>query len=163
MIKRVIVACVLAILTVVGTATVATAQEAVRVQRQQVERHAGEVVRVRGNMLTLRREGGGRELYRIPRGMSISIEGVDTRLQDLVPGQQIRVYVTRTEEGWVIVDRPPDVVEEPMAAAPPPPPPPAPPPAALPDTASIVPLLGLLGAGSLVAGLGMRARRRRKD
>ncbi len=158
MIKRLIVAGVLAVLTVVGAASVASAQEAVRVQRQEVERHAGEVVRVRGNMLTLRREAGGRELYRIPPGTSISIEGVETRLQDLVPGQQIRVYVTRTEEGWVIVDRPPDVPEEPMAAAPPPPPPPA----ALPDTASIVPLLGLLGAGSLVAGLGMRARRRRK-
>jgi hypothetical protein len=147
----------------------ASAQEAevVTVTQTEVKRIAGEVVEVRSNLLTLRADdGSGRAAYRIPRGASISVAGQQTRLQDLQPGQKIRIYYRETETGRVIVLSPPEetevvtVIEEP---APPPPPPPAPepPPAMLPSTASIVPLFGLLGVGFMALGGGIAAWRRR--
>ncbi len=148
--------------------SVASAQQAevVTVTQTEVKRIAGEVVDVRSNLLTLRADdGSGRSSYRIPRGASISVAGVQTRLQDLQPGQKIRIYYRETETGRVIVLSPPEetevvtVIEEP--APPPPPPAPEPPPAMLPSTASIVPLFGLLGIGFLALGGGIAAWRRR--
>lgn len=147
--------------------SVASAQqgEVVTVTQTEVKRIAGEVVDVRSNLLTLRADdGSGRSSYRIPRGASISVAGVQTRLQDLQPGQKIRIYYRETETGRVIVLSPPEetevvtVIEEP---APPPPPAPEPPPAMLPSTASFVPLFGLLGLGFLALGGGIAAWRRR--
>lgn len=134
---------------------VASAQEAqiVNVQQTEIKRIAGEVVHVRGTLLTLRHEGGGREAYRIPRGASISIQGESIRLQDLQPGQQIRVYYRETSEGRVIVlsppvrdrepavvvdDQPAEVTVQPATAE-------ESLPATLPETASPLPLIGLLG------------------
>lgn len=90
----------------------ATAQKAVRVIEETVQRVSGEVIRVRGNLLTLRKDDGGREVFHITRGLSVSVEGRPVALQDLKPGQKIRVYVTQTEKGWVIVSPPPDAGPE---------------------------------------------------
>ena len=52
----------------------------------------GEVVKVRGTLLTLRAlDGSGRRAYRVPRGATVLLDGVDTRLQDLLPGQVINI------------------------------------------------------------------------
>jgi len=148
--------------------SVASAQEAevVTVTQTEVKRIAGEVVDVRSNLMTLRADdGSGRSSYRIPRGASISVAGVQTRLQDLQPGQKIRIYYRETETGRVIVLSPPEetevvtMIQEP--APPPPPPAPEPPPAMLPSTASFVPLFGLLGVGFMALGGGIAAWRRR--
>ena len=141
--------------------------EVVTVTQTEIKRIAGEVVEVRSNLLTLRADdGSGRSAYRIPRGASISVAGVQTRLQDLQPGQKIRIYYRETETGRVIVLSPPEeteivtVIEE---VAPPPPPAPEPPPAMLPSTASALPLLGLLGLGFVGLGGGVAAWRRRRS
>ncbi|MGB5623883.1 MAG: hypothetical protein WBN65_15430, partial [Gammaproteobacteria bacterium] len=113
--------------------------EVVTVTQTEIKRIAGEVVEVRSNLLTLRADdGSGRSSYRIPRGASISVAGVQTRLQDLQSGQKIRIYYRETETGRVIVLSPPEETEvvtmvEEVA---PPPPAPEPPPAMLPSTAS---------------------------
>jgi hypothetical protein len=144
----------------------AVAQESgvVVVQQTEIKRISGEVVNVRSNLLTLRHDDGtGRESYRIPRGASITIGGQQIRLQDLQPGQKIRVYYRETETGRVIVMSPPDetetfvVVEEDEVVVPEP----EPMPAMLPTTASPLPLIGGLGAGFVaVAGLLAAIRRR---
>lgn len=162
------------LITMIGSIMVlmvgaATAQQAqvVEVTQTEIKRTAGEVVQVRSNLLTLRHDdGSGRATYRIPRGASISVAGVDTRLQDLQPGQKIRVYYRETETGRVIVLSPPEEremvvtiveVEEvvPMPA-------PEPAPMALPSTASFLPLIGSLGIGLLGLGSGMALWRRRR-
>ena len=148
--------------------------QVVTVQQTDIKRIAGEVVQVRGSLLTLRHEdGSGREAYRIPRGASIRIKGEDIRLQDLQPGQKIRIYYKETTEGRVIVltppphDREPAVVIDDQAAEVSPVPEPVPEtepetlPPTLPDTAGPLPLIGLLGV--LFLGLGglVRLGRRR--
>ncbi len=148
----------------------ATAQtgDVVVVQQTEIKRISGEVVNVRSNLLTLRHDdGSGRQAYRIPRGASITIRGEQIRLQDLQPGQRIRVYYRETETGRVIVMSPPEetetlivVEEEPVMAVEPEP---EPEPVMLPATASPLPLIGLLGGGfialgALVAGLRRRLR-----
>ncbi len=142
--------------------------EVVTVTQTEIKRIAGEVVEVRSNLLTLRADdGSGRSAYRIPRGASISVAGVQTRLQDLQPGQKIRIYYRETETGRVIVLSPPEetevvtMVEEVEVMEPPPAP--EPPPAMLPSTASALPLLGLLGLGFVGLGGGVAAWRRRRS
>lgn len=167
MMLRKTVAAILGGILVMAWGVVAAQQaEVVTVTQTEVKRIAGEVVEVRSNLLTLRADdGSGRAAYRIPRGASISVAGVQTRLQDLQPGQKIRIYYRETETGRVIVLSPPEeteivtIVEE--VAPPPPPPAPEPPPAMLPSTASIMPLLGLLGVGFMALGGGVAVWRRR--
>jgi hypothetical protein len=147
----------------------AQAQEpgVVVVQQTEIKRISGEVVNVRSNLLTLRHDDGtGRESYRIPRGASITIGGQQIRLQDLQPGQKIRVYYRETETGRVIVMSPPEetetliIVEEPEVDVVEPAPEPMP--AALPTTASPLPLLGGLGALFVAAGGLLAGWRRRR-
>lgn len=160
-----------AAIALLGLAFAATAQQAqvVTVQQTDVKRVAGEVVQVRGNLLTLRHDdGSGRASYRIPRGASIKIQGEPTRIQDLQPGQKIRIYYRETTEGRVIVLTPPapdaepaivvdempaEVVEESVSAEALP--------ETLPETGSPVPLLGLLGAVLVGLGGGISVLRRR--
>ena len=148
----------------------ASAQEAqiVNVQQTEIKRIAGEVVQVRGTLLTLRHEGGGRETYRIPRGASISIQGESIRLQDLQPGQQIRLYYRETSDGRVIVLSPPSghrepvvVVDEEPAEVSVEPEPEEAVPATLPATAGPVPLIGLLGLMFVTLGVAISGLRRR--
>ena len=165
MLKKVVIA----VMAVSGVLMMlpATAQQGdvVVVQQTEIKRISGEVVNVRSNLMTLRHDdGSGREAYRIPRGASITIAGEIIRLQDLQPGQQIRVYYRETETGRVIVMSPPEetqtlvVVEEEevMVVEP------EPEPVMLPATASLLPLVGGLGAGFVgLAGLMAGLRRRR--
>jgi len=167
MLKKVVIA----VMAVSGVLMMlpATAQQGdvVVVQQTEIKRISGEVVNVRSNLMTLRHDdGSGREAYRIPRGASITIAGEIIRLQDLQPGQQIRVYYRETETGRVIVMSPPEetqtlvVVEEEevMVVEPEP----EPEPVMLPATASLLPLVGGLGAGFVgLAGLMAGLRRRR--
>lgn len=163
----------LALIMLTGNLSAQQAQ-VVTVQQTDIKRIAGEVVQVRGNLLTLRHEdGSGREAYRIPRGASIRIKGEDIRLQDLQPGQKIRVYYKETTEGRVIVLAPPTAQREPavviddqaaevsqLPEIEPEAEPEALPPT-LPDTAGFLPLIGLLGVLSLGLGGLIRLARRR--
>ena len=165
-----------AAIILVTLAGVAFGQEpqVVTVQQTDIKRVAGEVVQVRGNLLTLRHEdGSGRVSYRIPRGASIKMHGEPIRLQDLQPGQKIRVYYRETSRGRVIVLAPPAPYREPPVVVD------DEPaevtiieqeveegeqlPAALPATASVVPLIGLgglgfLGLGAVIAAIRSRLR-----
>lgn len=162
-----IAALTLLIWVVAGTAHAQEAQTVV-VQQTDIKRVAGEVVSVRGNLMTLRHDDDtGRASYRIPRGASITIAGEQIRLQDLQPGQRIRVYYRETTEGRVIVISPPQETEQVVVIpepepAPMPEPAPEPEPVMLPTTASFLPLTGLLGLvfTGIGAGIG-RVRRRR--
>ncbi len=153
---------IVAAMALLAWAFAAAAQQAqvVNVQQTDIKRIAGEVVQVRGNLLTLRHDdGSGRAGYRIPRGASIKIQGEPVRIQELQPGQKVRIYYRETSEGRVIVltppaadtgpavvidDMPAEVVEQSVTEETLP--------ETLPDTGSPVPLLGLLGV--LLLGLG---------
>lgn len=164
----------IALIALLALAVGANAQQpqVVTVKQTDIKRVAGEVVQVRGNLLTLRADDGtGRAAYRIPRGASIRIQGEQIRIQDLQPGQKVRIYYRETSEGRVIVLTPPtpdaepavvvddvpaEVIEEPLTVETLP--------ETLPETASFVPLVGLLGVllvglGSTLAGLRRRAAR----
>ena len=156
---------------VVGMLAITTSQaqeeQVVVIERTDIKRIAGEVVNVRGNLMTLRHnDGSGRSSYRIPRGASISVAGTQTRLQDLQPGQNIRVYYRETSTGRVIVISPPQetetvvVIEEVEEVAP----------VAIieeeetiimPTTAGLFPLAGMLGGFFFGLGLFVRMLRRR--
>jgi hypothetical protein len=164
--------CLLAVCVVVTGAVWAQDAQVVTVQQTDIKRIAGEVVQVRGNLLTLRHDdGSGREAYRIPRGASIRIKGDEIRLQDLQPGQKVRLYYRETSQGRVIVLTPPAPQQEPTvmideeAAQVTPLPEETPEqealPATLPDTAGPLPLLGLLGAVFLGLGATISFARRR--
>jgi hypothetical protein len=149
------------------TTSQAQEEQVVVIERTDIKRIAGEVVNVRGNLMTLRHnDGSGRSSYRIPRGASISVAGTQTRLQDLQPGQNIRVYYRETSTGRVIVISPPQetetvvVIEEVEEAAP----------VAIveeeetiimPTTAGLFPLAGMLGGFFFGLGLFVRMLRRR--
>jgi hypothetical protein len=159
-------------LVLVALPAMAQQAQVVTVQQTDIKRIAGEVVQVRGNLLTLRhQDGSGREAYRIPRGASIKVQGTETRLLDLQPGQMIRIYYRETSRGRVIVLSPPIASQEPRVVVDDTPaevrnegsddPPEESLPEMLPETASIVPLLGLLGGAFLSLGLIVAGVRRR--
>ena len=160
------------VLALVALPAVAQQAQVVTVQQTDIKRIAGEVVQVRGNLLTLRhQDGSGRQAYRIPRGASIKVQGTETRLLDLQPGQMIRVYYRETSRGRVIVLSPPTASQEARVVVDDVPAevmnegsddsPEESLPAMLPDTASIIPLLGLLGGAFLSLGLVLAGVRRR--
>jgi hypothetical protein len=164
----------LVLLALISGVTLSQEAQIVTVQQTDIKRIAGEVVQVRGSLLTLRHDdGSGREAYRIPRGASISIKGQSIRLQDLQPGQKIRIYYRETSEGRVIVLTPPlsreetpvMIDEEPaeVSTTPDAKPQPETLPAVLPETAGPLPLIGLLGLICLGMGAcaGMARRRYR--
>ncbi len=154
---RVMITSISILSCLLGGAALAQEPQVIIVEQTDIKRIAGEVVNVRGNLMTLRHDdGSGRSSYRIPRGASISIAGTDTRLQDLQPGQRIRIYYRETSTGRVIVISPPQETEtvvaidesvpqeaqpEPVEAA-----------IVMPTTASRLPLIG--GTGLLLIGLG---------
>lgn len=165
MLKRILITITGSVMLLVASAATAQDAQVVNVTQTEIKRIAGEVVQVRSNLLTLRHDdGSGRQAYRIPRGASISVKGVQTRLQDLQPGQKIRIYYRETETGRVIVLSPPEEEEMVVTIAEPPPPAPEPEPApvALPSTASFLPLIGGLGVGLLGLGGGIALWRRRR-
>ena len=166
MFRTILVSAALSLSLLVALPTQAQEGQVVVIERTDIKRIAGEVVSVRGNLMTLRhKDGSGRSSYRIPRGASISVAGTQTKLQDLRAGQNIRIYYRETSTGRVIVMSPPqetqsviviDEVDEPMEVE-----------VVeevevivMPTTASMLPLLGLLGSTFLGFGVFVRAFRR---
>ena len=116
-----------------------------------VEVYKATVQHVSGNRLTVRFPGGERHTYTVPAERRFNIGGREVRARDLQRGDELTAYVTKTatadhelvvieevEEtgGYEIVQ---SVTPEPVTDT-------------LPATASVMPLIGLLGA--LCAGLG---------
>ena len=167
MLKTILVSATISLSLLGAVPTQAQEGQVVVIERTDIKRIAGEVVTVRGNLMTLRHnDGSGRSAYRIPRGASISVAGAQMKLQDLQPGQNIRVYYRETSSGRVIVISPPqetetvvviDDVDEPMEVekveeveiV------------VMPTTASSAPLVGLLGWFFLGLGYVIRTHRRR--
>ncbi len=116
-----------------------------------VEVYKATVQHVSGNRLTVSFPDGERHTYTVPAERRFSIDGREVRARDLRRGDELTAYVTKTatadhelvvieevEEsgGYEIVQA---VAPEPVTDT-------------LPATASVMPLIGLLGA--LSAGLG---------
>jgi translation elongation factor P/translation initiation factor 5A len=141
----------------------------------------GRVIRASGGTLVVE-ENHKLKMYKVPPGYQFIVNGQPTTVDNIQQGMTLNAtivsketkFVTEQEvkKAYAAAPAPPPA---PKAAAPPPPPPPAaapappppPPPAPapapkkLPKTASPVPLAGLAGALSLLAGLGLRFRRSR--
>ena len=156
------------------TATFQTIAKPVEVKTTTIK--DGEVVKVAGSQLTTR-EKDGFHVYTVPKGFRFNVEGVGERsVDELSPGMKLNATIvttsskmtTETKRGKVGGSAPAEPTPVPVAAAPAPAPTavaeaaPPPPPAKkkLPKTAGPLPLLALLGASSLAAGLGLRASRR---
>jgi multidrug resistance efflux pump len=136
----------------------------------------GEVVRVQGANLTTK-EADGFHNYVVPKGFKFNVDGKETGIENLGPGMKLNAtivttsskMVTETQRGKASGVAPAAPAPAPVAAAPAPAPAPvaeaapAPAPAKkkLPKTASPMPLVGLLGGLSLVAGAGLRSIRRK--
>ena len=108
-----------------------------------------ELLRVRGNNLTFRvlnNDGtsGGAYTQNVGSSWRARIGGVSYRARDLMRGQRLNVYMP--SDRWAIIhedDDGPDIADAiPLEVAP-----------ELPKTASQLPLIGLLGAGLLLAGV----------
>lgn len=120
------------------------------------------VHRVSRNHITVRFDNGEFATYRVPRGFQFMIEGEPTPLSAIRPRQELRVHIERRDDQWrlaqareaqaepgvmVVVLAAPRVSEEAHeedAAA------------ALPATASGLPLFAL--GGTLMLGLGLLLR-----
>jgi RNase P/RNase MRP subunit p29 len=164
------------------TATFSTVEKPVVVKTTTIK--DGEVVRVSGSSLVTR-EKDGFHTYTVPKGFRFNVEGRgEVAVNDLTPGMKLNATIvhtstkmtTETERGKVAGAAPAAPAPAPVAAAPAPAPAPvaapAPEPAPmaaaapaekpkkLPGTASLIPLLGLLGGLSVAAGAGLRAIRR---
>jgi LPXTG-motif cell wall-anchored protein len=119
-----------------------------------------ELLRVRGNTLTFRvlnNDGtsGGAYTQNMGTSWRANIGGRSYRARDLMRGQQLNVYMP--SDRWAIIHE--TVEEEPDVAAVVVPVEPAP---MLPETASQLPLIGVLGAGLLLVATGFAMLRRRE-
>ena len=155
-------------------ATVHTVAKPVEVKTTTVRQ--GEVVKVNGSVLVYK-EGGKIKTVSVPAGYRFNVEGRgETTVTDLTPGMKLSATIVTTstkmttekKRGAVAGMAPAEPTPVPMAAAPAPAPEPAAPMAEaapakkkLPKTASPMPLVGLLGGLSLVAGAGLRKLRSR--
>jgi hypothetical protein len=145
---------------------------------------SGKVWSVMGNNVILTLPSGENKQYKVPDGTKFKIDGQDKTVFDLRKGMNVSATVVTTAPEVVVTQQravtgtappPPTpvaqvgplLVEEApapkqVAAAPAPAPAPSEPaPAQLPKTASLQPLIGLLGIGLLAVGFGVRAIRRR--
>lgn len=128
------------------------------------------------NTVILTLEDGKNQSFKIPKGQKFNVDGQMVDAFGLKKGMNVSATKV-VEEPITVVDQqrkltgqmpppppppPPDVPILVVVAAPPPPPaaPAEAAPAALPKTGSELPLLGLLGALSLLAGLGLRVIRK---
>ena len=141
----------------------------------------GTVRAVSGSTIIVDEKGKGMKSYKIPVDYKMLVNNQEMSVHDLKPGMVLNATIVSKETKMVTEQElktayaaAPAPPPAPKAAAPPPPPPPAaeaaPAPAAaeappakkkLPKTASPVPLAGLAGGLSLLAGLGLRLRRAR--
>ena len=136
----------------------------------------GEVVRVQGaNLVT--KEADGFHTYVVPKGFKFNVDGKETGIESLGPGMKLNATIvhtstkmtTETQRSKASGAAPAEPAPAPVAAAPAPAPAPvaaapaepaAPAKKKLPKTASPMPLVGLLGGLSVVAGAGLRRLRR---
>jgi hypothetical protein len=154
------------------SATVHTIAKPVEVKTTTIRN--GEVLKVNGATLVYK-ENGKIFTKTIPAGYKFNVEGRgETSVSDLTPGMKLTAtvvttstkMVTEKQRGGAMGSAPVEPTPVPVAAAPAPAPAPvaeaAPAPAKkkLPKTASPMPLVGLLGGLSLVAGAGLRRLRR---
>ncbi len=152
------------------SATIHTVAKPVEVKTTTVRE--GEVVKVNGSTLVYK-EGGKIKTVVVPSGYRFNVEGRgETAVNDLHPGMKLNATVvttstkmtTETKRGAATGAAPAEPKPEPVAAAPAPAPTavPAPPPPAepakkkMPKTATVLPLLALLGSASLATGLRLR-------
>lgn len=130
----------------------------------------GRVIRAAGGMFIVE-QADGFHMYKVLPGSTFIVNGQPTTIDNIQEGMILTATIVPketkivTEQELKTVYAKPAPPPAPQAAAPPPPPPPAPAPAPaakkkLPKTASPVPLAGLGGALSLLAGLGLRSLRR---
>ena len=115
------------------------------------------VQRVRGSNLTFRivnndGSSGGSYTQNVGTSWRANIDGQSIRARDLLRGQQMNVYLPH--DRWAVIHEDADGpdMEDAIALSPAP---------MLPQTASPLPLIGLLGAGFLALGAGLGAIRRR--
>ncbi len=154
------------------TATVYTTAKPVEVKTTTLRE--GEVVKVNGSTLVYK-EGGKVKTAVVPTGYRFNVDGREVAVTDLTPGMKLNATVvttttkmtTETKRGAVSGAAPAEPKPAPAAAAPAPAPAaaPAPAPAAapaepakkkMPKTATVLPLLALLGSASLLTGLRLR-------
>ncbi|MGE5346266.1 MAG: hypothetical protein ACM3JH_09950 [Acidithiobacillales bacterium] len=160
------------------TAVVETTTTPVAVKTTTIKN--GRVLAVAGDTLVVQ-EANGNHKYTIPHDYKFLVNGQPMTLADLRPGMELTATIVSKEtknvterELKTVYAKGAAPAPAPKAAAAPAPPPPAaeaaPAPAAaeaapakkkLPKTASPVPLAGLAGGLSLLAGLGLRLRRAR--
>ncbi|HUM02284.1 MAG TPA: hypothetical protein VL084_08360 [Thermoanaerobaculia bacterium] len=161
------------------TAVVEMTTKAVPVKTTTIKE--GTVRAVSGSTIIVDEKGKGMKSYMIPGDFKMLVNDQEMTVHDLKPGMVLNATIVSRETKMVTEQElkgayaaappapkaaAPPPPPAPKAAAPPPPPPPAPAPAPekkkLPKTASPVPLAGLAGALSLLAGLGVRSLRRSK-
>jgi RNase P/RNase MRP subunit p29 len=155
------------------SATFHTIAKPVTVQTTTVRE--GEVVRVNGSTL-IYKEGGKVKTVVVPSGYRFNVEGRgETAVNELTPGMKLNATVVTTSTKMTTEKKgagatgmapaepkPAPVVAAPapaptaVAAAPAPPPPAEPAKKKLPKTATVLPLLALLGSASLATGLRLR-------
>ncbi len=154
------------------TATFNTVEKPVVVKTTTIKN--GEVFKVNGSTL-ITKENNKLHTYQVPKGFRFNVEGVGERsVEDLTPGMKLNATIVTTstkmthevQRGKVGGAAPAEPAPAPVAAAPAEAPAPVaaapaePAKKKLPKTASPMPLVGLLGGLSLVAGAGLRRLRR---
>ena len=116
-----------------------------------VDIYRAEVVRTAGSRLTVRFDNGMLQTYRPPRDFMFEVEGQPRTLAQLKRGDILRAHVTTrgpdSHELVQVIVVPTGGYEVKATATP------EPTPAELPETASPMPALGLLGAGLFALGM----------
>lgn len=161
--KKVLLALIVGMFVVIASPVNAQDIAAVEVTETTVETKHFEVLRISGRWMWVDIEGEGRKRFRVPHEFRFLIDGESVALDQIVVGQKLNAYITNTETGWILLSEPggveaveeAEVVEE---VAPEPEPEPEP---VMPETASQLPLIGLLGMIFLGLGLGLGVARRR--
>ncbi len=162
--KKVLLAFIISLLMLSAAPVVAQDVVAVEVAETTVDVKPFKVLRISGRWIWVDIENEGRKRFRVPHEFRFMIDGEPVGLDQIVVGQHLRAYITHTENGWVLVSEPggveaveeAEVVAEVAEVAPEPEPEPV-----MPDTASQLPLIGLLGLAFLGLGFGLGVARRR--
>jgi len=69
----------------------------------EVYQYNFQVVRISGRSMTVDIEDFGRRRFDVPRDFTFEIDGEDKTLNQLLPGQRLRAYVTHTETGELML------------------------------------------------------------
>lgn len=77
----------------------------------EVKQYNVQVVRISGQSLTVDVEGVGRRRFHMPRGFTFDIDGEARTLNQILPGQKLRAYVTETETGELLLVQDDDSTE----------------------------------------------------